>query len=286
MTPPTGSGGASNGDPPCRGEMTAMKTQILVGLATLAVSGAAMAQIGTGGTITNGASSFTLEAYLGDGDGIGPGADLQVGGMGNPDHLSQAWWWFRLDSDTRETAFHDATSATFSQNIARIEYQFPTFNATMGFRISGVSDGFGFLTQQMTILNTSDQTITINLFNYADLDMAGTADDDVTSQSAPNVLHVVDGGGTGWRAHYEGTNRFTAQSFPTVRNLLTNNSTSNFTGDIGSAGPDNFTGAFQWTLTLSPFEAATVSSTITIVPAPGAAALAALGLLAALRRRR
>ncbi len=77
-------------------------------------------------------------------------------------------------------------------------------------------------------------------------------------------------------------------SFANIRGLLTDNSITNLNNTGLPFGPGDFTGAFQWTVTLAPGEAftATASMTVTYIPAPSALALLGLGGLIGCGRRR
>lgn len=254
-------------------------------LTTAALASAAMAQSGTGGTVTNGFSSFTITDSPTSGTSTGPSANFSVGGTGNPDHLTSSWWWFRMPGDSRETAFANATSASWVGNTGRMDFVYPSFTATMVFKVLGVSNGFGVLTETVTIRNTTNASLTLDLFNYNDIDLVGTGGNDVTSLPAANIVRFTDSAVPGWRADYEGTNAFAFGPATNIRDLLTDASVNNF-GASGAVGSGNREGAFQWTITLAPGDAATASATITIVPAPGVSALAAMGAGLMVRRRR
>lgn len=258
--------------------------------AVVAVAGMASAvfgQVGSGGTISDGDTSFTLSSYTGDGTGDGPSADFSVDTSGSDtDHMFQAWWWFRLSGDTRETTFSGATSWSWVGNVGRLTYNYPSFRAVIQYVVTGVEPGLGFVTQTCTIFNTTNQPITVDLFNYQDLDMGQTSGDDSATQSGANVISITDGGNTGWRAEYEGTNAFQVASYDNLRAILTDMNADNLNGTGLPFGPGDWTGGYQWSFTLMPLTAATASATVTIIPTPGALALLGLGGVAALRRRR
>lgn len=260
------------------------KIAAIVALAGLASVG--FGQAGSGGTITDGDTSFTLSDYTGNGFGTGPGADFVVDSSNtNTDHLFQSWWWFRVAGDARETTFSGASSWSWVGNVGRLTYNYPNFRAVIQFVVTGVEPGLGFVTQTCTIFNTTNQPITIDLFNYQDLDMNQSSGDDSATQSGANVISVTDGG-SGWRAEYEGTNAFQVASYDSLRAILTDMNSDNLNGTGLPFGPGDWTGGYQWSFTLMPRTAATASATVTIVPAPGALALLGLGGLAAARRRR
>lgn len=252
---------------------------------TAAIASSAFAQSGTGGTATNGFSTFTITDSPTSGAANAPSADFRVGGSGNPDHLYSSWWWFRMPGDTRETAFSNATSSSWVGNTGRMDFVYPSFTATMIFRVTGVVNGFGILTETVTIRNNTNSQLTLDLFNFNDIDLAGTAGNDVTTQPAVNIVRFTDGALPGWRADYEGTNSFAFDSAGSVQNLLTDAAVNNF-GATGAVANGDREGAFQWQINLAPGDAATASATITIVPTPGVSALAAMGVGLMARRRR
>jgi hypothetical protein len=263
-----------------------MKTFAL--LASGLVASAALAQVGSGGTATNGASSFTLSDYTGGATGFGPTCDFSVGGPGNPDHLYQAGWFYRSGGDSREFAFANATSSDWSTpNQGRLEYSTREFDAVMIYTVNGIGNGYGVLTQTLTVFNTTNHAINVNLFNYQDIDLAGTSSNDSAVLNSGNVIRVTDAN-TGWVANYEGTNAFAVGGFSSIRDILSNGSVDNLSNTGLPFGPGDFTGAFQWNFDLSTGGAATASATLTItnIPTPGALALGSVGGLVAIRRRR
>lgn len=260
---------------------------VLIGaVAGLAFGSAAFAQVGSGGSISNNASSFTIGDIDTTSGGNGPLADFRVGGAGNPDHLFQQYWWYRVQGDSQETEFVNATSWAYNGNTATLTFSTPQFEAVMQFIVLGVRNGLGVLTSTLTVFNTSADPLTLNLFNYADLDMNGTAGNDSADLNGVNIIRVTDGGGTGWRGNYEGTDAYQVASFAALRGVLTDPNADDLNNTGLPFGPGDWTGAFQWQFNISAGSAATASATITILPTPGAIALMGLGGLVATRRRR
>ena len=251
------------------------------------IASSALAQVGSGGTATNGNATFSLTDNLGGPTGNGPLSSFSVGGPGNPDHLFQSWWWARSGADTRESQLNNATSWDWSNpGSGRLNFSTAEFDAVMVFTVNGFGDGFGELTQTLTVFNTTDHAITVNLFNYQDVDLAGTFANDSAVLNSGNIIRVTDAA-SGWVANYEGTNAFATSGFAGVRDTLTNGSVDNFNSTGLPFGPGDFTGGFQWTFNLDQGGAATASATLTVtnIPTPGALALASLGGLIAMRRR-
>lgn len=264
----------------------------IVGLAMLAgmgVASSAFAQANTGATITDDNAVFHIDPYLGTGTGTGPTSSFSVTGAGGANHLSQAWWWFRADNATRETALSGATGA--AQILAggsrvRLQYNYGTFAVTMEYSVSGLGAGFGVLTQTVTVRNLTDSAMSFNLFNYNDVDVLGTNSNDTAQQTGPQTVRFTDGAFPNTRATYEATNAIVVDSVPLVRNQLTDNAVSNLTGGVVSGGPGDLSVASQFAFNLDAGGTQTVSVTLTVIPAPGAMALMGVGGLLAARRKR
>ncbi|MBU6413790.1 MAG: hypothetical protein KGS45_09965 [Planctomycetes bacterium] len=258
---------------------------VLIAAAGLVLASSALAQSGSGGTVTQGFSSFTL-GDVGTGASDQPLADFSVGGSGNPDHLFQNWWWFRVQGDANETAFNNASNWSYTGNTARLEFSTASFDAVIQYTVTSIRNGLGVLTTTCTVFNTSADPLTLNLFNYNDLDMNETASNDSADLNGVNIIRVTDGGNTGWRANYEGTDAYQVASFSGIRNILNDPNADDLNNTGLPFGPGDWTGAFQWSFSLGSLSAATASATITIIPTPGALALAGVGGLLAARRRR
>lgn len=264
-----------------------MKNGIIVGSGSLlAMAGAAFAQPGTGGSISDGNAAFTQGDAPTAVSSTGPLAQFQVGGSGNPNHLFQSWWWGRaVGVNTRENALANASGATWGGSQGRIDYPGSASNiqVVQTSRVVGFGSVGGALFEGLTIVNTTPIPLTLELFHYLDLDLAGSSGGDSAVLSGPNHIRVTDGD---WTADYEGSGRYQVGTFPSVRTLLTNTSIDNFSNAGLPFAAGDWSGGFQWTVTLAPGQATSIGASVTIVPAPAAGALLAFGLAAGLRRRR
>lgn len=258
---------------------------VLLASAGLLLASTALAQSGSGGSIAQGFSNFSL-TDIGTGATDSPFASFSVGGAGNPNHMYQNWWWFRVQGDSNETAFNNASNWSYSGNTARLEFSTASFDAVIQYTVTSIRNGLGVLTTTATVFNTSADPLTLNLFNYADLDMNGTAGNDSADLNGVNIIRVTDGGNTGWRANYEGTDAYQVASFAGIRGILNDPNADDLNNTGLPYGPGDWTGAFQWSFSIGSLSAATASATITIIPTPGALALAGIGGLLAARRRR
>ncbi len=241
-------------------------------------------------TITNGDVVFTL----GD-SGIpmnpmatDPGqANLSVSGPMGPDHVSSTWWWYNTPTDSRELAFH-------SPNITNSGDTLSLMFSDMGQGFSGVlrytvvdipGNDSGVLLQSMTITNHTASSLTVSLYLYRDIDLAGTSGGDTVTPNG-DELQITDGD---WADYSETTGNYTFGDNVDTRNMLVDSDLDPVNGaNNGPGALSNYAHITRFSVTLLPFRSATVtaSDTITKIPAPASLALLGLGGLAAARRRR
>ncbi|MGE0481844.1 MAG: PEP-CTERM sorting domain-containing protein [Phycisphaerae bacterium] len=258
---------------------------LATGAVALGLSIGAFAQLGTGFTITDGdvvfsqGNSPTVNTSTG-----ATGANFRVNGAAGTDHLFQNWWWFRANDETRESAFFNATGTVAAGNTATTSWTFPLFNAALTYVATDTGLNVGQVTETMVITNTSPAELRLNLYNYTDYDVAATAGSDSAVLSGAGLMTITDGP---WTAQFgaAGASAYQVTSFATVRGLLANALVDNLNNTGLPFGPGDFTGAFQWTLTIPGGGTATFSERLAIVPEPSALALLAIGGLAFIRRR-
>ncbi|MDX2131736.1 MAG: PEP-CTERM sorting domain-containing protein [Planctomycetota bacterium] len=241
-----------------------------------------------GGTINDGNVQLTVGAAPTSGTSTSiPAVSFSVDG-GTTNQVLENFWWFRLSTDNREFVFNsavDGASSSFSGNIGQMQQFYDQFRADITWEVESTGANAGFFTSRVTITNTSNDTISINLFNYTDADIGGTPDDDTAILRSTNLISISD---ALLRADYSGSNatNFQVASSPSLRGELTDASEDNFdnTGLPFAAG--NFTGGYQWSnVVIDPGFSRSAIITFSI-PSPGSLALAGVGLLALSRRRR
>lgn len=266
----------------------AMSLFVVAGLAATAV-----AQPNVGGTITDGAASFSIDLGSNLGPlGTGATTSLFVPGFPGQNQLPNAWWWGRVDGvDSREFALwrpQANTVVTFpAANQMQIVYNYAGFIATMRWTINEDGPGSATLTQTLRIKNLDTVNgYTFNLFNYNNIDVFGTPGNDSAVQTGPNSVTFFDGVYPVVQTAYEGANLILVDTNPNVLGRLTNNGIDNMVGGVVNGGPADLEAATQFIFNIAPGGVQTVSATLTIVPAPAAAGLLGLGGLLVGRRRR
>jgi hypothetical protein len=203
--------------------------------------------------------------------------------------LNQFSWFYHLAGDPRSYVFNSSGGQqvqTVGDTIT-VTQHYQGWDGITAYTLVSTGDNRGYLASTATIHHLGTAPLTLSLFHYADLDVNGTFTDDTASLTAPGEMSLQDPVGPlalGWNA-------ITAPSAYQVtpwRDLLADlTSTRTQLDNTGLPfGPGDFVGAWQWDLVVPAGGSLTIEDRIAIIPAPGAACLAALGLLAAARRRR
>jgi hypothetical protein len=234
------------------------------------------------GTASDGAASyaFDFDEFI-DGE-----ADWTPNAFVGEDQLFQSWWWYRVDGETSETSFADGLPGFIEYFGDTASFQGTEPNG-LGYLMTWVvDDEAGTLTSTVRVTNTGDDPVVVNLFHYADLDLAGTIGSDEAVQTGPTSMNVFD---DGVEVEYtgEGADLWMAGNFPSVRDLLTDNAADDLDNTGLAFGPGDFSGAFQWqNRTIGAGQTLSFSATLDAIPSPGGGALFAAVGLGALRRRR
>ena len=247
----------------------------------------ALAQPGTGGSISHLNANFTQGDSPTVGTGAGPTGTFTVGGTGNPDHLGQSWWWTRTSTNnTRELANNNAFGTSWSGRVGQ-----QSFNETASgisivrtYLVTGLGDGRGRLEEGATVTNNTAQSMTVDIFHFLDPTLGGAAGGISADVNGLSSIRMTSGS---WVGFYEGAgDPFQAGGSGSVLSLLTNGSPDNFNNTGLPFGPGDFEAGFQWRFVLAPGEAASASMTYTVVPTPGSLAMLGVAGAVAARRRR
>lgn len=280
-------------------------------LATAVTAGAASAQ--TGGWLRDGSVAFSLGTAPGFAlpntptPAVIPPASFSTNSvatgnqvLGGTDHVFNHWWWFRQAGDPREFAFNSsgggATSngffnanAAVAGNVATINQTYPSFDASLAYVVNQTGFNAGFVRMTMTLTNNTNSPLVLDLFNVIDADVGGTSGADSAFLANTNVIRINDANSP-WVAEFTGSGASAYQVAPfgvgSVSSLMTNGVVDNLNNTGLPFGPGDITIGYQWRITIDPGFSRSITSTFSVIPAPGAGAVLALAGLAAARRRR
>ncbi|MCH7903176.1 MAG: PEP-CTERM sorting domain-containing protein [Armatimonadetes bacterium] len=219
------------------------------------------------------------------------------------DHLFLNWWWYRVNSaigtDTQENRFpFPADSQSYVANVANMGWAFaisdprgdiPIFDAGLRVQLNdGASPGEATVRQEMLITNTSTGTLSISIFNFADFDVGGSFAGD-SGTMAGDIMTITDVASGDFIDFFgDGANAFQVVDWPGLTNMLDDAGITNLDNTGMPYGGPDFTGAFQWNLSIPVGQQVTINEGISAnVPIPEPATLLILGgALAALAARR
>lgn len=255
-------------------------------LCLVAIAGVACAPAAFGqGTITDNTVSFDWNSF----GGTGAVTDYNVAGS---DHSFQTDFWHRIGGAGQETLFGAPTSQNYAGDTATFTYNLANgVTATLVSVIQEVvANQSAIMFQTLTINNNSGRDLAMSMFHYQDYDVGGTFGDDSAVLQATNNMLVTDGGSNDFADYFgPGASAWEVEPFPMLRNRLNDAAVDNWGNSGLPFGPADFTGSFQWDLSIPEGGSATIRVGLSIntpVPAPGALALLGIAGLAVRRRRR
>ena len=231
----------------------------------LTLSLAATAPVLAQGTITDAPVGFVRGATPWD---TTPTANLVgVSATLTDDHLFETGWWFRVATDTQETAFPVPDTQSYVANVSDIGWNdvagrgiFSAREVTQVFNTGpnyGFPSGYVQIQLQITNLNPVDP-LEIEIFHFADLDLAGSSMDSAawTELTPLSILALTDPSGN--KAQYvtfPNATAFMVRPFGAttdVAGLLSDASVTNFDNSGVPFGPGDFTGGWQFSLSIPP----------------------------------
>ena len=216
-------------------------------------------------------------------------------------HLNRNSWFYRVAGDTGQTLVHydfgtggaapDAES--YLGRKAKILWDQSPLDLELTIKLfDGVNDGESQLLQVMKVTNTSQSAVDVSIFNFVDIDAGGTINDDTAVVDVNGSLFTVDDPG-GDTVEWFGpeADAWEIRAFPDLFADLNSGADYNLTSTGSPLNKADFTGAFQWNLTIQPgeFLKVKVGAGINMPATPGPGSLAALtvaGMLVRPRRRR
>lgn len=231
--------------------MAALSSRALrLGLACALGAGAASAQA-QGGSLADQAVTLTLPNTHW---GPIPSADL-AGTEPNPalDILVQSGWWYRVQGvSTREHPLPAPSSSTWQENLAVFWWEdlagIAGLDLTLRVRVIDNEDPSGTLAYEVRVVNGSGQPLTLHMFHYLDVDLEGSAGDDVLAVQQPGFLKLSDASAAGavgrYRAHE--AIKYKAGTPTAVKALLNNFVVDDLDDCCAVAAPSDVAAAFQW----------------------------------------
>lgn len=191
-------------------------------------------------------------------------------GVGTGDYVFEDGWWFRVAGDTQEAFFPAPTTTTCAGAGGTISWADVSarglFSATNTLALTSTTANTGELILTMAITNLSTTTpLVISLFHAVDFDVNGSAaTDNVTLLNANNYLRIADttAGVAEYRAFGPPSNALLVRPFAAttdVFGVLGDTAITNFDNSGVPATSIDFTGAFQWNLTIPPSGTSSVS---------------------------
>jgi hypothetical protein len=279
--------------------LTLTKTSIQISrLLTLALAMSALSSSAANVVLSDGTATATINP--GGGTGL---LGMNEFGLSGQNQLNQQWFWYRVDG------------LTVNQTIDTIGAPVVTpFNGTRGvtttyagggspisiqvdYLLTGVSTLKAVVSEDITVKNTSANTLTLHFFQYSNFNLAGTlgGDSGAINKNLFTGLYSIADQIEGSIAFQEtvltpGADR--AQiGMPPAALLGLLGTTGDLNNSVALVGPGDLAYAFQWTVVLDQGEELVIGKQkyiqLSVVPEPSTMALVGLGMAAfALRRNR
>ena len=214
------------------------------------------------------------------------------------DHMEQQWFWVRLGDgpeqpinaidDDGPLVSHQDNDFDPGNESLQLRYEGFGLQIDVSLELAGSAQGTGVsqLIEAITIHNTGEGELDLHFYQYVDLDLAGTAQDDTVEMNLPFGVTQIDS--LGWVSEAADTpipQRYEAGLVPTIINKLNDNDADDLANLPGPTTGD-VAWAFQWDISLAPEGSFIISkSKRLVVPEPATLGLLLLGGLIALKRR-
>lgn len=184
-------------------------------------------------------------------------------GAGNGDYLSEDGWWFRVAGDPFESFFPTPTTTSCAGAAGRISWSDVDarglFSAVNTLAISSAATNAAQLVLTMSVMNLSTTTpLVISLFHGADLDVNGTGGGDSATRwvTLDGTYWIEIRDATAGAAIYSASppaSAFLVRPYGTTTDVfgeLFNTTITNFDSTGLPADSIDFTGGYQWNLTI------------------------------------
>lgn len=227
----------------------------------------------TGGNITAGTATYVISSYTSD---IGLGNDLTISDGVAGDSMFESGWLYRVSGDGEESVFPEPDTENFGPDNVLLTWSDVDsrglFSAELLIEIDQPVAQAAVLTSTLVLTNIDAVDLSVDVFQYSDLDVAGSFANDVASLiQAPDYMGIFDGI---FFAEFRGggADNYQVTPFSALRSALTNNTVSNLNNTGLPMVSNDFTGAYQWTTKSVPptgtYLLQTTTAFSTTAPAP------------------
>jgi hypothetical protein len=258
------------------------------------------------GTLTDGAATFTFNETPTAENSSTYKADFQPQGAGTADHVYSQWLFYRVAGDTRERPFGNYTrsdggtvelTGNLSGNTMTYSLTEKAADATTRFTATwtvvlrhGASPDQATVSHSVTITNPTASPLTFSLIHYLDYDL----NDDSLNHTATGGLSgmtITNGVTQATYTPVTAASHYQVADGGTLDAALLNGTTATLNDTGLPFGPGDWSGAYQWDLTIPAGGSATIEFDMGVSPVPEPTAVLALsavglGLLGKARRAR
>jgi hypothetical protein len=172
------------------------------------------------------------------------------------DQLSQQWFWLRQDPSNAQVSFDQLGTPlglTWTSANATINYLPKGLNVTLSFTLNGgVADSHAStLEETISIQNTTNSSVGLHVYDYADFDLGGQSDGDTVSFPTTNMVMQQGKGMIATQSVQGQTPNFWEASWYALALDTIENATPAILSDqITPNEPGDQTFAYQWDVNL------------------------------------
>ena len=235
----------------------------------------------------------------------GSAAGMYNWSVGGQNALAQQWFWFRVGANA-EAPINTIGAPTITTPDARTLYT-TYYNGSYGVRVDYMLTGFSpssgrsDIAETITIFNTTAAPLDFHFFQYSDFNLGGPLGDQVAISANSNPLSPSFGlyntatqvdpfAGLTETVITPGANHGEVAAFGVTLNKLNNGVADTLSDVNGPTPPGDVTWAFEWDLIIPAGGSVGISKDkslqLVLVPEPSTLALAGIGVIGLVLRRK